>query len=104
LSTILETCSASQELSLDLKLQKLPPGKPISERENDQVYLSKLVFKKFAEIKIKIFSMAEFADGKWYSLSQKVKDKSNPNLNGQEHIENKNSLMNIIINDPDTLG
>lgn len=24
--------------------------------------------------------MAEFADGKWYSLSQKVKDKSNPYL------------------------
>lgn len=67
-------------LRLDLKLQKLPPGKPISEGENDQVYLSKLVFKKFAGIKIKIFSMAEFGDGKWYSLSQKVKNKSNPYL------------------------
>ncbi|KAK3083608.1 hypothetical protein FSP39_000215 [Pinctada imbricata] len=55
-------------LLLDARLQKLSPGTVISEGDNDQLYLTALLNKKYANVRVKLLSLKEYPDGKWYEL------------------------------------
>lgn len=80
-------------LQLEKKIKSLPPGRPISEGENDQIYLSGLVAKKFGGVKPKVLPLEEYADGKWYSWTKEKRKSSNPYvINNNWALGNKNKI------------
>lgn len=60
---------------LGLKIRNSAAGNLVSEGDNDQQYLSKLVFSKYGGLRYKILSTEDYADGKWYSLSKEERSK-----------------------------
>lgn len=81
-------------LRMDKKLQELPPGQCISERENDQEFLSKLVYMQYAGAKSKVFPLTTFGDGKWYSLPEVDRQSYKPYLiNFNWIVGNKNKIL-----------
>ena len=59
---------------LDNRLKKLTPGTVISEGENDQLYLTALIRRRYAGIRVKLLSLSEYPDGKWYNLPAEKRD------------------------------
>lgn len=59
---------------LGKKIKNSAAEKLVSEGDNDQQYLSKLVFSKYGGLRYKILSTEDFADGKWYSLSKEERN------------------------------
>lgn len=66
--------------NLGKKIKNSPDTMIISEMENDQVYLSQLIFSKQSGLRYKILPTADYADGKWYTLSKERRNKLNPYL------------------------
>ena len=80
-------------LQLEKKIKSLPPGRSISEGENDQMYLSGLVAKKIGGVKPKVLPLEEYADGKWYSWTIQKRKSSNPYvINNNWALGNKNKI------------
>ncbi|XP_062588051.1 uncharacterized protein LOC134249719 [Saccostrea cucullata] len=69
-----------QLTDLRKKIKNSPDTKLISESENDQIYLSQLVFSNYGGLKFKILSTQEYADGKWYKLSKEKREQLKPYL------------------------
>lgn len=65
---------------LGKRLTKLKPGKYISEADNDQEYLSRLVMKKHGGLTCKILSLEVYPDGKWYSYPESKRKKLDPDI------------------------
>ncbi|XP_071179339.1 uncharacterized protein [Mytilus edulis] len=63
---------------LEQRIRNLPPGRGISEGENDQIYLSDLVKRRVDGLKCKTLPLTEFSDGKWYSFPNKTRTASDP--------------------------
>lgn len=57
-----------------MKIKNSAAEKLVSESDNDQQYLSKLVFSKYGGLRYKILSTEDYADGKWYSLSKEERN------------------------------
>ena len=63
---------------LDKKIKSLPPGKLISEGDNDQIYLSGLVNKRIDGLTKKVLPLSEYSDGKWYNMPETKRNISDP--------------------------
>lgn len=77
---------------LENRIRLLPPGRPISEGENDQVYFSNLVKKKVHGLKPKVLPVIEYADGTWYNFPEEKRKAMKPyviNNNWVKGNENK---------------
>ncbi|KAK3600225.1 hypothetical protein CHS0354_003023 [Potamilus streckersoni] len=74
-------------LSLGEKIKKFPGNKYVVESENDQIYFSALVTEKFGGIKIKVLPLQDYADGKWYSLPDKERMASRPQVINNNWVE-----------------
>ena len=61
---------------LDNRLKMLSPGTVISEGENDQLYLTALIRRRYAAIRVKLLTLSQFPDGKWYRLPTEKRDMS----------------------------
>lgn len=80
-------------LQLDAKIKSLPAASGISEGENDQMYISGLVSKKFAGVKAKTLPLEEYADGKWYTFPEKKRQALNPYvINNNWALGNQNKI------------
>ncbi|XP_061188411.1 uncharacterized protein LOC133196559 [Saccostrea echinata] len=69
-----------QLTDLGEKIKNSPDTQLISESDNDQVYLSQLLFSKYGGLKYKILSTQDYADGKWYKLSKEKREQLKPYL------------------------
>lgn len=67
-----------QMWKLLMKIQSLPENKEISKIENDQVYLSKLIKMKYAQINVGFLSNKKFSDGKWYEFTENEQSQYTP--------------------------
>lgn len=67
-------------ITLEFKMQYMSSEQFISAAENDQMFLSYLVKKKFAGLNSNIVSSTLFADGKWYCMTRKERLMSSPLL------------------------
>jgi hypothetical protein len=65
---------------LGKKIQNSPDTMLITEMENDQTYLSQLVFAKYGGLTYKILPTEDYADGKWYTFSKEKRNKLKPYL------------------------
>lgn len=78
-------------INLEFKMQYMPSEQFISAAENDQMFLSYLVKKKFAGLNSNVVSSSLFADGKWYCMSRRERQMSSPLLiNNNWVVGNKN--------------
>lgn len=68
----------TQLLKLETQIKALPPGRAISEGQNDQIFLSNLISRKHANIKTKSLPLTEFADGKWYTFPESKRNQLKP--------------------------
>lgn len=64
-----------QLVQLGMKIKNSADEKLVSEGDNDQQYLSKLVFSKYGGLRYKILSTDDYADGKWYSFSKEERNR-----------------------------
>ena len=55
---------------LGMKIRNSPKNAKVSESDNDQVYLSNLVFSNYGGLRYKVLSNDDYADGNWYKLSK----------------------------------
>ncbi|VDI71103.1 Hypothetical predicted protein [Mytilus galloprovincialis] len=51
-------------------IKNWPPEKAVSEGENDQVYLNRLVLNKYGGMEATMMPFSEFPDGKWFTASE----------------------------------
>lgn len=63
---------------LDKKIKSLPPGKLISEGDNDQIYLSGIINKRLGGLTKKMLPLEKYPDGKWYEMTEEKRKKSSP--------------------------
>lgn len=78
---------------LDKKIKTLPPGQLISEGDNDQIYLSRIINKRLGGLTMKLLPLDEYPDGKWYNLKDSLRKKSHPYvINNNWIIGNKRKI------------
>ncbi|XP_067648679.1 uncharacterized protein [Haliotis asinina] len=57
-------------MNLEQKILKMDPTEPLPEGDNDQIYLSRLISRKYGGIKVTAVSLDKFADGRWYKMDE----------------------------------
>jgi len=63
-----------QMVNLVEHIQGLSNKDEVPERENDQVYLSKLVREEYAGLKHFVLPYSYFTDGVWYTMTKEKKN------------------------------
>ena len=63
-----------QMINLAEHMQGLSNKVEVPERENDQVYLSKLVREEYAGLKHFVLPYSYFTDGVWYTMTKEKKN------------------------------
>ena len=67
-------------LHLAYKIKDMERNKSVPTSENDQVYLSKLHSQHYAGLRSKTMPFSEFADGKWYEITEAERKLTDPYL------------------------
>lgn len=68
----------NQMQALGERIKSLPKDKYISEGDNDQMYFSALIVKKYNDIQVKELPLETYADGKWYEMPEAERKASHP--------------------------
>jgi hypothetical protein len=66
----------------------------VPERENDQVYLSKLVREEYAGLKHFVLPYSYFTDGVWYTMTKEKKLTLDPFVIHNDYFNHKIKLSN----------
>ncbi|XP_045186422.2 uncharacterized protein LOC123544411 isoform X1 [Mercenaria mercenaria] len=78
---------------LEREIKEKPNNKAISEGQNDQTFLSKLIRERYANITTQLLTLDVYADGKWYSMSNAQRQKLHPIvISNNWIIGNKNKI------------
>ncbi|KAL4223175.1 hypothetical protein ACF0H5_016647 [Mactra antiquata] len=65
-------------IALGEKISSKSDKTAVSEADNDQQYLSRLLNQKYADIKMKLLPLDVYADGQWYKLPEDKRNQSHP--------------------------
>ncbi|XP_045186477.2 uncharacterized protein LOC123544468 [Mercenaria mercenaria] len=80
-------------LKLERDIKEKPDKNAISEGQNDQIFLSKLIRERYANITTELLTLDVYADGKWYSMTDAQRQQLHPIvISNNWIIGNKNKI------------
>ncbi|XP_071094444.1 uncharacterized protein [Haliotis cracherodii] len=65
-------------MKIEQRILKMDGSVSLSEGDNDQMYLSKLIGRKYGSVEVTAVSLDKFADGRWYKMDEEKKKTLRP--------------------------